>query len=278
MSRTIRKIGIGIMIGATAAAFSGCRLAKKEEDETAKQKLYGVYAVIGEKDLPEGKLTGTKDKKGFVHFKKFKGYFLYTYKPEKDVVSIDGDSQMMNLAMESRSESDDQKMNVKEKEKVVSATMYLQEKEGRKTATIYKVYEQKDGTYSLRECGGRVSVEDFYKGTAIGASCSEDDSDQSKITYKVNFKADRAVKKIQIIEMDQKDQKLKKTSYISPKIKHYQMQKDTAYVIINEQRLGKGGKTIQDQKIYQAKKNFTYNWKQLGSDGVLTPTSLKFKK
>lgn len=278
MSRKMRKIGILMMVGVMAAALSGCRLAKKEKDEAAKQKLYGVYAVIGEKDLPEGKLTGTRDKKGFVHFKKLKGYFFYIYKPEKDVWSMDGDPQMMNHAMESKSESDDQKMNAKEKEKVVSATMYLQEKEGRKTAAIYKVYEQKDGTYSLMECGARVSMEDFCKGTAIGASCSEDDSGQSKITYKVNFKADRAVKKIQIIEMNQNDQKLKKTTYISPKIKHYQMQKDTAYVIINEQRLGRGGKIIQDRKIYQAKKNFTYDWKQLGDDGVLTPKSLKFKK
>lgn len=250
MSRKMRKIGILIMAGVMAAAVSGCRLAKKEEDATAKQKLYGVYAVIGEKDLPEGKLTGTRDKEGFVHFKKFKGYFLYTYNTEKDAVSMDGDPQMMNLAMESKSES----------------------------TTIYKVYEQKDGTYSLRECGGRVSMENFYKGTAIGTSCSEDDSDQSKITYKVNFKADRAVKKIQIIEMDKNDQKLRKTTYISPKIKQYQMQKDTAYVIINERLLGTGKKTIQNRKIYQAKKNFTYNWKKLGDDGVLTRTDLKFRK
>lgn len=62
------------------------------------------------------------------------------------------------------------------------------------------------------------------------------------------------------------------------KIKQYQMQKDTAYVIINEQLIGMKGQTINRQKIHSAKKNFTYKWKQLGDDGVLTPTDLKFKK
>ena len=98
------------------------------------------------------------------------------------------------------------------------------------------------------------------------------------MTYRVDFKADRAVKKIQIIEMNKDDVKIKKTAYISPKIKQYQMQKDTAYVIINEQLIGMKGQTINRQKIHSAKKNFTYEWKQLGDDGVLTPTGLKFKK
>lgn len=146
------------------------------------------------------------------------------------------------------------------------------------TASLYKVYERKDGTYSLEECGARISVHDPDKGMTFTPLFSEEDSDGLKITYKVTVKADRAVKKIQIIEVDQNDQKLKKTAYISPEIKHYQMQKNTAYVIINERLLTKGGKTIQNRKIYQAKKNFTYQWKQLGEDGVLTPKSLKFKK
>lgn len=45
------------------------------------------------------------------------------------------------------------------------------------------------------------------------------------MTYRVDFKADRAVKKIQIIEMNKDDVKIKKTAYISPEIKQYQMQK-----------------------------------------------------
>lgn len=49
-------------------------------------------------------------------------------------------------------------------------------------------------------------------------------------------------------------------------------------VIINEQLIGMKGQTINRQKIHSAKKNFTYKWKQLGDDGVLTPTDLKFKK
>ena len=104
------------------------------------------------------------------------------------------------------------------------------------------------------------------------------DVGDKKISYEVEFKTDRAVKKIQIIEMNKDDVKIKKTAYISPKIKQYQMQKDTAYVIINEQLIGMKGQTINRQKIHSAKKNFTYKWKQLGDDGVLTPTDLKFKK
>ena len=54
--------------------------------------------------------------------------------------------------------------------------------------------------------------------------------------------------------------------------------KMTYRVIINEQLIGMKGQTINRQKIHSAKKNFTYKWKQLGDDGVLTPTDLKFKK
>ena len=120
-------------------------------------------------------------------------------------------------------------------------------------------------------------VQDFGKGQSMTLNFSSDVGDK-KISYEVEFKADRAVKKIQIIEMNKDDVKIKKTAYISPKIKQYQMQKDTAYVIINEQLIGMKGQTINRQKIHSAKKNFTYKWKQLGDDGVLTPTDLKFKK
>ena len=114
-------------------------------------------------------------------------------------------------------------------------------------------------------------------GSVISQSFSVD-TEEGKMTYRVDFKADCAVKKIQIIEMNKDDVKIKKTAYISPKIKQYQMQKDTAYVIINEQLIGMKGQTINRQKIHSAKKNFTYKWKQLGDNGVLTPTDLKFKK
>ena len=83
---------------------------------------------------------------------------------------------------------------------------------------------------------------------------------------------------LDLFKMNKDDVKIKKTAYISPEIKQYQMQKDTAYVIINEQLIGMKGQTINRQKIHSAKKNFTYKWKQLGDDGVLTPTDLKFKK
>ena len=119
----------------------------------------------------------------------------------------------------------------------------------------------------------------FVKQEGLGsANFFSVDTEEGKMTYRVDFKADRAVKKIQIIEMNKDDVKIKKTAYISPKIKQYQMQKDTAYVIINEQLIGMKGQTINRQKIHSAKKNFTYKWKQLGDDGVLTPTDLKFKK
>ena len=143
---------------------------------------------------------------------------------------------------------------------------------------IGSVYKRADGTFYL-EPSGRSSVQDFCKtgGSGISQSFSVD-TEEGKMTYRVDFKADRAVKKIQIIEMNKDDVKIKKTAYISPEIKQYQMQKDTAYVIINEQLIGMKGQTINRQKIHSAKKNFTYKWKQLGDDGVLTPTDLKFKK
>ena len=76
MSRGIRKTGILAMVVMLAATLSGCRLAKKDEDETVKKTLYGAYAVVGKSlddpDIPdpemEGTTVGQKDKKGFVHF------------------------------------------------------------------------------------------------------------------------------------------------------------------------------------------------------------------
>ena len=64
------------MVVMLAATLSGCRLAKKDEDETVKKTLYGAYAVVGKSlddpDIPdpemEGTTVGQKDKKGFVHF------------------------------------------------------------------------------------------------------------------------------------------------------------------------------------------------------------------
>ena len=53
----------------------------------------------------------------------------------------------------------------------------------------------------------------------------------------------------------------KKQPIFHPEIKQYQMQKDTAYVIIDEQLIGMKGQTINRQKIHSAKKNFTYKWK-----------------
>ena len=157
-------------------------------------------------------------------------------------------------------------------------TIYVQETKGITKVQIGSVYKRADGTFYL-EPSGRSSMQDFCKtgGSGISQSFSVD-TEEGKMTYRVDFKADRAVKKIQIIEMNKDDVKIKKTAYISPKIKQYQMQKDTAYVIINEQLIGMKGQTINRQKIHSAKKNFIYKWKQLEDDGVLTPTDLKFKK
>ena len=90
MSRGIRKTGIFIAIMLTVVVLTGCQIAKKDESGQAKEELYGAYAVVGDR-IPDGKIAGVKDKKGFVHFKKIKGYFLYKYMPEKDTVSMDGD-------------------------------------------------------------------------------------------------------------------------------------------------------------------------------------------
>ena len=215
--------------------------------------------------------------------KTIKGYFLYKYMPEKDTVSMDGDPQLTHFNFVSNVDGQmDDKNNItsKEKEQKVKATMYVQETKGIVTTSLGMICKRSDGTVYLKNADGFMgcaSVQDFGKGQSMTLNFSSDVGDK-KISYEVEFKADRAVKKIQIIEMNKDDVKIKKTAYISPKIKQYQMQKDTAYVIINEQLIGMKGQTINRQKIHSAKKNFTYKWKQLGDDGVLTPTDLKFKK
>ena len=94
--------------------------------------MYGAYAVVGDR-IPDGKIAGVKDKKGFVHFKKIKGYFLYKYMPEKDTVSMDGDPQLTHFNFVSNVDGQmDDKNNItsKEKEQKVKATMYVQETKG----------------------------------------------------------------------------------------------------------------------------------------------------
>lgn len=279
MSRRVRKTAVMAMSFMLAAVLSGCSLAKKDENGNAKKTLYGAYAVVGE-SIPdpdtEGTIIGQKDKKGFVHFKKVKGYFFINkYDKKEDVISMDGDPQLTHFSGGSYMK-DDETEKTQKNDQSCKATLYIQEIEGVTSVQIGKVYKKADGTFYLEP--SQISrMQDFNKGAAMNQSFSEDTAD-GKMTYSVDFKADRAVKKIQIIEMNKDDVKIKKTDYISPKMKQYQMQKDTAYVIINEQLIGMKGQTINRQKIHSAKKNFTYEWKQLGDDGVLTPTGLKFKK
>ena len=236
------------MVVMLAATLSGCRLAKKDEDGTVKKTLYGAYAVVGKSlddpDIPdpemEGTTVGQKDKKGFVHFKKIKGYFFFhKYDQKENTISMDGDPQLTHFSGGSNMKDGEiQKDKWQKTGQLCKATIYVQETKGITKVQIGSVYKRADGTFYL-EPSGRSSVQDLCKTGGSG---------------------------------------IKKTSYISPKIKQYQMQKDTAYVIINEQLIGMKGQTINRQKIHSAKKNFTYKWKQLGDDGVLTPTDLKFKK
>lgn len=58
----------------TVVVLTGCQIAKKDESGQAKEELYGAYAVVGDR-IPDGKIAGVKDKKGFVHFKKIKDIF-----------------------------------------------------------------------------------------------------------------------------------------------------------------------------------------------------------
>ena len=239
---------------------------------------------------------GKKDKKGFVHFKKIKGYFFFhKYDQKENTISMDGDPQLTHFSGGSNMKDGEiQKDKWQKTGQSCKATIYVQATKGITKVQIGSVYKRADGTFYL-EPSGRSSVQDLCKtgGSGISQSFSVD-TEEGKMTYRVDFKADRAVKKIQIIEMNKSffiflpngcsfhlwiwNVWIKKTAYISPKIKQYQMQKDTAYVIINEQLIGMKGQTINRQKIHSAKKNFTYKWKQLEDDGVLTPTDLKFKK
>ena len=107
MSREIRKTGVLAMVVMLAATLSGCRLAKKDEDGTVKKTLYGAYAVVGKSlddpDIPdpemEGTTVGQKDKKGFVHFKKIKGYFFFhKYDQKENTISMDGDPQLTHFS------------------------------------------------------------------------------------------------------------------------------------------------------------------------------------
>ena len=70
----------------TVVVLTGCQIAKKDESGQAKEELYGAYAVVGDR-IPDGKIAGVKDKKGFVHFKKVKGYFLYNI-CQKKILSV----------------------------------------------------------------------------------------------------------------------------------------------------------------------------------------------
>ena len=75
---------------------------------------------------------------------------------------------------------------------------------------IGSVYKRADGTFYL-EPSGRSSVQDLCKTGGFGISQSFSvDTEEGKMTYRVDFKADRAVKKIQIIEMNKDDVKIKK--------------------------------------------------------------------
>ena len=117
MSRGIRKTGIFIAVMLTVVVLTGCQIAKKDESGQAKEELYGAYAVVGDR-IPDGKIAGVKDKKGFVHFKKIKGYFLYKYMPEKDTVSMDGDPQLTHFNFVSNVDGQmDDKNNITSKEK-----------------------------------------------------------------------------------------------------------------------------------------------------------------
>ena len=96
MSRGIRKTGIFIAVMLTVVVLTGCQIAKKDESGQAKEELYGSLCSCRDR-IPDGKIAGVKDKKGFVHFKKIKGYFLYNICQKKDTVSMDGDPQLTHF-------------------------------------------------------------------------------------------------------------------------------------------------------------------------------------
>ena len=150
----------------TVVVLTGCQIAKKDESGQAKEELYGAYAVVGDR-IPDGKIAGVKDKKGFVHFKKIKGYFLYKYMPEKDTVSMDGDPQLTHFNFVSNVDGQmDDKNNItsKEKEQKVKATMYVQETKGIVTTSLGMICKRSDGTVYLKNADGFMgcaSVQDL---------------------------------------------------------------------------------------------------------------------
>ena len=76
MSRGIRKTGIFIAVMLTVVVLTGCQIAKKDESGQAKEELYGAYAVVGDR-IPDGKIAGVKDKKGFEDEIKWIGNFQH---------------------------------------------------------------------------------------------------------------------------------------------------------------------------------------------------------
>ena len=84
--------------------------------------------------------------------------------------------------------------------------MYVQETKGIVTTSLGMICKRSDGTVYLKNADGFMgcaSVQDFGKGQSMTLNFSSDVGDK-KISYEVEFKADHAVRKIQIIEMKQR--------------------------------------------------------------------------
>ena len=278
MEKNRKRIVILISVLAGTILLPGCRLAKREESIRPKKTFYGIYVGIGKNKNCNGKIEGKKDKNGLIHFKKLNGYFLYMkYSSKKNMTQMDSDPQIRHLHLKENIQSGDNQ-KAKTKEWKVSGTINVQETENTVEERLYPVYKRQDGTFYADLNEMQISrVEGLPKGASVALSRSGTKG-KHKITYSMTVQSSRAVKKIQIIEMDAKDRKIKKTAYFSPDQKSYQMQKKTSYVIINEKLAGTGSKTIMRRKIYSAKKSLEYEWQKLGKDGVLTPVKLKLKK
>ena len=172
------------MVVMLAATLSGCRLAKKDEDGTVKKTLYGAYAVVGKSldnpDIPdpemEGTTVGQKDKKGFVHFKKIKGYFFFhKYDQKENTISMDGDPQLTHFSGGSNMKDGEiQKDKWQKTGQLCKATIYVQETKGITKVQIGSVYKRADGTFYL-EPSGRSSVQDLCKTGGSGISQSFSD-------------------------------------------------------------------------------------------------------
>ena len=138
------------MVVMLAATLSGCRLAKKDEDGTVKKTLYGAYAVVGKSlddpDIPdpemEGTTVGQKDKKGFVHFKKIKGYFFFhKYDQKENTISMDGDPQLTHFSGGSNMKDGEiQKDKWQKTGQSCKATIYVQETKGITKVRRLEVY------------------------------------------------------------------------------------------------------------------------------------------